>query len=97
MNKGLRLDLSKVEPYVKVEQELKHMEAMVKVAQETLENRTGAGNDFLGWLDLPVNYDKNEFERIKDGDKNKEKFRCFNSYRNRWIILRTKSCYRNVK
>ncbi len=66
MNKGLRLDLSKVEPYVKVEQELKHMEAMVKVAQETLENRTGAGNDFLGWLDLPVNYDKNEFERIKD-------------------------------
>ncbi len=66
MNKGLRLDLSKVEPYVKVEQELKHMEAMVKVAQETLENRTGAGNDFLGWLDLPVNYDKNEFERIKN-------------------------------
>ena len=66
MKKGLRLDLSKVEPYVKVEQELKHMEAMVKVAQETLENRTGAGNDFLGWLDLPVNYDKNEFERIKD-------------------------------
>ena len=66
MNKGLRLDLSKVEPYVKVEQELKHMEAMVKVAQETLENKTGAGNDFLGWLDLPVNYDKNEFERIKN-------------------------------
>ena len=66
MNKGLRLDLSKVEPYVKLEQELKHMEAMVKVAQNTLENGTGAGNDFLGWLDLPVNYDKNEFERIKN-------------------------------
>ncbi|MDV4149401.1 glucose-6-phosphate isomerase [Clostridium sp. AL.422] len=66
MNKGLRLDLSKVEPYVKVEQELKHMEAMVKVAQETLEKGTGAGNDFLGWLDLPVNYDKNEFARIKN-------------------------------
>ena len=27
--------------------------------------KTGAGNDFLGWLDLPVNYDKEEFERIK--------------------------------
>lgn len=66
MNKGLRLDLSKVEPYVKIEQELKHMEAMVKVAHDTLVNGTGAGNDFLGWLDLPVNYDKNEFERIKN-------------------------------
>ena len=66
MNKGLRLDLSKVEPYVKLEQELNHMEAMVKSAHDTLKNGTGAGNDFLGWLDLPVNYDKNEFERIKN-------------------------------
>ena len=27
--------------------------------------RKGAGNDFLGWIDLPVNYDKEEFARIK--------------------------------
>ena len=66
MNKGLRLDLSKVEPYVKIEQELSNMEAMVKCAHDTLTNGTGAGNDFLGWLDLPVNYDKDEFERIKN-------------------------------
>ncbi len=66
MNKGLRLDLSKVEPYVKIEQELSNMEAMVKCAHNTLTNGTGAGNDFLGWLDLPVNYDKDEFERIKN-------------------------------
>ncbi|MGG7142035.1 glucose-6-phosphate isomerase [Clostridium nigeriense] len=66
MNKGLRLDLSKVEPYVKLEQELNNMEAMVRCAHSTLENGTGAGNDFLGWLDLPVNYDKDEFERIKN-------------------------------
>ncbi|MCF0146815.1 MAG: glucose-6-phosphate isomerase [Clostridium sp.] len=66
MNKGLRLDLSKVEPYVKLEQELVNMEAMVKSAHNTLMNGTGAGNDFLGWLDLPINYDKNEFERIKN-------------------------------
>ena len=66
MNKGLRLDLSKVEPYVKLEQELSNMEAMVKSAHDTLKNGTGAGSDFLGWLDLPVNYDKNEFERIKN-------------------------------
>ena len=65
MNKGLKLDLSKVEPYAKV-QELDYMEAMVKGAHETLHNKSGAGNDFLGWLDLPVNYDKNEFARIKD-------------------------------
>ena len=66
MNKGLRLDLSKVEPYVKLEQELDNMEAMVKCAHNTLQNGTGAGSDFLGWLDLPVNYDKDEFERIKN-------------------------------
>ncbi|MBS5951356.1 MAG: glucose-6-phosphate isomerase [Clostridium sp.] len=65
MNKGLKLDLSKVEPYVKIEQELNYMELMVKGAHETLTNKTGAGNDFLGWLDLPVNYDKEEFDRIK--------------------------------
>ena len=65
MNKGLRLDLSKVEPYVKLEQELSHMEAMVKGAHSTLVNKSGAGNDFLGWVDLPVNYDKEEFDRIK--------------------------------
>ncbi len=34
-------------------------------AHEALVNKSGAGNDFLGWYDLPVNYDKVEFERIK--------------------------------
>ena len=37
----------------------------VKTANEMLEGRTGPGNDFLGWVDLPVNYDKEEFARIK--------------------------------
>ena len=37
----------------------------VTVAVDLLNSRTGAGNDFLGWLDLPVDYDKEEFERIK--------------------------------
>ena len=40
-------------------------EAQVKAAQEALENGTGKGNDFLGWVNLPVNYDKEEFARIK--------------------------------
>ncbi len=34
-------------------------------ALETVLNKSGEGNDFLGWVDLPVNYDKDEFERIK--------------------------------
>ena len=37
----------------------------VKAAHEMLEGRNGPGNDFLGWVDLPVNYDKEEFARIK--------------------------------
>ena len=45
--------------------ELKGMEPMVKVAHEMIENKNGLGNDFLGRVDLPVNYDKEEFERIK--------------------------------
>lgn len=34
-------------------------------ARELLVSKTGAGNDFLGWIDLPVDYDKEEFDRIK--------------------------------
>ncbi len=44
------------------------IEAMKKEAldaKKVLVDRTGAGNDFLGWIDLPVNYDKEEFARIK--------------------------------
>ena len=64
MNKGLNLDLSKVQPYANLS-ELDMMEGMVKYAHDTVHEKTGAGNDFLGWLDLPVNYDKEEFARIK--------------------------------
>ena len=38
---------------------------MVQAAHEALNKKTGAGNEFLGWLDLPINYDKEEFSRIK--------------------------------
>lgn len=64
MNKGISLDLSKVSPYLE-ERELENMEGMVKSVHESLHNRTGAGKDFLGWIDLPLNYDKDEFARIK--------------------------------
>ena len=60
----LKLDLSKVSFAVK-EHELKNLEEAVKSAHKTLHEGTGAGNDFLGWVNLPHNYDKEEFERIK--------------------------------
>ena len=41
----------------------------VELAHQQLESRSGAGNDFLGWLDLPVYYDKEEFARIKEAAK----------------------------
>ena len=41
----------------------------VELAHQQLESRSGAGNDFLGWLDLPVNYDEEEFARIKEAAK----------------------------
>lgn len=45
--------------------ELRGIEPQVKLAHEMLHNGTGLGNDFIGWVDLPVNYDKEEFARIK--------------------------------
>ena len=39
--------------------------ALVKTCTEMLENKTAAGNDFLGWVDLPNDYDKEEFARIQ--------------------------------
>lgn len=45
------------------------MKDRVLEAKKTLLDRTGEGNDFLGWIDLPVNYDKEEFNRIKAAAK----------------------------
>ena len=47
------------------ENELKQIKPYVELANEVLASKTGAGNDFLGWVDLPENYDKDEFDRIK--------------------------------
>ena len=45
--------------------ELDMMERIAEDAKKTLVSKTGAGNDFLGWNDLPVDYDKEEFARIQ--------------------------------
>ena len=47
------------------EEEINAIAPQVIEASRTLHARNGLGNDFLGWLDLPVDYDKEEFARIK--------------------------------
>ncbi len=47
------------------QEEVSYMTKLVEDAKTQLVSKTGAGNDFLGWLDLPVDYDKEEFDRIK--------------------------------
>lgn len=47
------------------ENEYKGISSAVRAAHETLSQKNGLGNDFLGWVTLPTDYDKSEFERIK--------------------------------
>ncbi|HZK47305.1 MAG TPA: glucose-6-phosphate isomerase [Atopostipes sp.] len=48
------------------EEELDHIQSQVTLADKELREGTGPGNDFLGWIDLPENYDKDEYVRIKE-------------------------------
>ncbi|WP_124067879.1 glucose-6-phosphate isomerase [Clostridium sp. E02] len=61
---NLVFDDSRVTDFVSAE-EMDHMKSTVMCAKEVLENKSGAGNEFLGWIDLPVDYEKEEFRRIK--------------------------------
>ena len=61
---SLKLNTRYLEGFVSKE-EIEAIAPEVSAAVDLLNSRTGAGNDFLGWLDLPVDYDKEEFERIK--------------------------------
>ena len=45
--------------------EMENIKAETELAAKTLNDKSGAGNDFLGWVELPTNYDKEEFARIK--------------------------------
>ena len=48
------------------ESDLKVIGAEAEAARNTLENGTGAGSDFTGWVRLPYGYDKEEYKRIKN-------------------------------
>lgn len=64
----IKFDMSNLTKFVN-DYELDQMQPMVTAADKELRDGTGAGNDFRGWLNLPVDYDKDEFARIKAAAK----------------------------
>lgn len=61
---SIQFDYSKA-GWCLTQQEIEAMKDFAGCAKEMLVNKTGAGNEFLGWIDLPVAYDTTEFDRIK--------------------------------
>ncbi|MDE5565911.1 MAG: glucose-6-phosphate isomerase [Anaeroplasmataceae bacterium] len=68
MKKYLDLDISQTKPFYSNE-EYKGIAKEIEAAHALLRAKTGAGNDYLGWLDLPVEYDKDEVSRIQKAAK----------------------------
>ncbi|MFX3635110.1 MAG: glucose-6-phosphate isomerase [Candidatus Pristimantibacillus sp.] len=69
MRKTVKFDYSKALAFVG-QNEIDNLTAQVRLAHDQLHNGTGTGSDYLGWIDLPHNYDKEEFARIqKAADK----------------------------
>ena len=64
MGNKVTFDYSKANGFIR-EHEVKYMSKLAVEAKDLLVSREGAGNDFLGWIDLPVDYDKEEFARIQ--------------------------------
>lgn len=64
MSEKLYFDYSKALSFIQ-EHEVTYLQDAVTAAHTALHNKTGAGNDFVGWVDLPENYDREEFSRIK--------------------------------
>lgn len=64
MRKLIGFDYSKALQFVS-EKEIEYMERHAKLSLDMVLNKNAQGNDFLGWVSLPKDYDKVEFERIK--------------------------------
>ena len=64
MSNKVTFDYSKAASFIS-ESEVQLFKKIACDAKDLLVSKTGAGNDFLGWINLPVDYDKNEFARIK--------------------------------
>ena len=72
MSKQVRFDYSKTGSFISAE-EIGYMKKLTLDAKDVLVSKNGAGNDFLGWIDLPVDYDKEEFARIKEASEKGKK------------------------
>ena len=68
MEKYLNLDFSNTRDFVATH-ELEYQADKVRLLHDGIHNKSGAGSDFLGWVDLPTNYDSAPFKRIKDAAK----------------------------
>ena len=68
MSKHVTFDYAKANSFISTE-EVGYMKKLAMDAKDVLVAKTGAGNDFLGWIDLPVDYDKEEFARVKEAAK----------------------------
>lgn len=76
MANKVTFDYSKARSFIS-EHEVEYMKKLAVDAKELLVSKEGAGNDFLGWIDLPVDYDKEEFARIQ---KAQRRFRVIQKY-----------------
>lgn len=65
---SVKLNTKYLDGFVSAE-DFASIKAEVAQADALIKNKNGAGSDYLGWVDLPVNYDKDEFERIKKAAK----------------------------
>jgi len=68
MTSSISLNIKNLQEAVN-ESHIDKLKPMITAAHDTLHNRCGAGNKFLGWLDLPVNFDKEEVRRVKEAAK----------------------------
>ncbi|WP_068776186.1 glucose-6-phosphate isomerase [Paenibacillus sp. FJAT-26967] len=68
MTQKLQFDYSKALGFVN-QHEIDYLAEPIRTAHDQLHNGTGAGSDYLGWIDLPVNYDQEEFARIQKAAK----------------------------
>jgi len=68
LDTALKFDYSKCFPFINND-EISFLEPTVKLCHDILHNKSGPGNEYAGWLELPHNYDRQEFERIKQAAK----------------------------
>lgn len=63
--KQIKFDYTKAAPFFR-EHEIEQIKPYIELAHQQLHEKTGAGSEYTDWVDLPVNYDKDEFQAVKD-------------------------------